>query len=461
MAKINIKDIITRQREFFTSGATKTVDYRIKQLRALKHAVSTSEKEIIDAIQKDFYKPDIEIYTSEIAFVLSEIDYHLNNIRSWVRRKTVPTERINLPARSYYYYEPHGIALIIGTWNYPFGLLFSPLIPAVSAGNCAIVKPSETAPHTSRCIAQLVREHFSSEYIAAVEGGPSEINGIIGQGVNFIFFTGGIKAGRAIIKAAADKLTPVVLELGGKNPCIVDKKVSLHNAVQRIAWGKFFNAGQTCVAPDYCLVHADIQVAFIDRMEKVIHSFYGDNPKESRDYGKIIDRDHFRRLKRLLDSGTVVCGGKSDEEACYISPTVLSGVNWDSPVMQEEIFGPVLPVVAYNEIEEVPLLLREKLAPLAVYCFTEDKKVMKLIREKTISGSICFNGTIHRVMGHSLPFGGVGASGIGRYHGKAGFETFGYQRGVLEKSPRFGFDLIYPPYRMSLHTLKKVFHWLF
>ncbi len=457
---MNIKDTIDRQRIYFQSGATKSIPYRIEQLNALKKTIIKWDNSIIESIQSDCYKPVTEIYSSEIGYVLSEIDHHIGKIKTWTKNNSVVTKRINLPAKSYWYYEPYGVALIIGTWNYPMGLLFAPLVAAISAGNCVLLKPSEQAPHTAKCLENLIKETFAEEYIALIQGGPKEIHTIIDQSVDYIFFTGGIKAGKAIAQSAASNLIPFALELGGKNPCIVDKNTPLKNASKRIMWGKLFNAGQTCVAPDFCLVHESVMDSFIKECIQAIHDFYGDFPGKSKDFARIINQTQWRRLTQLLDYGTIACGGDYNETELYMGPTLITNPDMSSPLMKEEIFGPLLPILPFTQLLDVLNLLKNMPEPLALYCFSESKDTQTTIKNNSRSGTICFNGTLHSIISNTLPFGGVGASGIGRYHGKAGFETFSFKRSIMKKSARFGLDTMYPPYRVSLNMLKKVFSWL-
>ena len=341
------------QRAFFQRGMTREIDFRIRQLSALRSAIVRREGDILQALKRDLGRPMVEGYTSEIAIVLHEIDFALKNVAAWAKPRKVHTPLILFPASSWVYPEPYGCALVIAPWNYPFQLAVSPLIGALAAGNCAVVKPSEAAPHTSRLIADMISNEFDPGYLAAVEGGVEETKALLEQRFDYIFFTGGTRVGRIVMAAAARHLTPVTLELGGKNPCIVDASADLDTAARRIAWGKFVNAGQTCIAPDFVLAEKSIKAALLARLAAAIESFYGADPKTSPDFGRIVNDHHFERLCALMGDGKVVAGGKTDAAERYIAPTIVEGVSWDHAIMQEEIFGPILPVLDFDDLETV------------------------------------------------------------------------------------------------------------
>jgi acyl-CoA reductase-like NAD-dependent aldehyde dehydrogenase len=360
------------------------------------------------------------------------------------------------PASAKIYPEPLGVVLIIGPWNYPFQLNILPLVGAIAAGNCAIVKPSEIAANTSKVVAELINKTFDPAYIAAVEGGVETSQQLLAEKFDYIFFTGGTNVGRVVMEAAAKNLTPVTLELGGKSPCIVDSDISIENSAKRIVWGKFINAGQTCIAPDYLLVNRAVKSEFLTAVTETIRSFYGENPAESTDYCRIISERHFNRLAEFLKDGKIVIGGETNAEEKYIAPTVIDGVSWDAPVMQEEIFGPILPVLEYSDLEEAIALINSRPKPLALYLFSRDKQKQKRVLRDTSSGGVCINDTVMQGALTSLPFGGVGNSGIGSYHGKASFDTFSHYKSVLNKGLWFDLEWRYAPYKGKLDFLKKV-----
>lgn len=447
---------VTGQKIFFKKGLTRSLQFRIKQLKILKNIIRSNEHTILAALKHDCKKPATEAYTSEIYPVLAQIDHVEKNIQTWNRPSKVRTSLINLPATSYYYHQPLGTVLIIGPWNYPFGLTVTPLIAALAAGNCSVLKPSELAPSTAHCLHELFSRHFDPGYIAVIEANAEQTQKLIAQGFDFIFFTGGSVTGQKIMQAASLTLTPVALELGGKNPCIIDSNINISVAARRVVWGKFFNAGQTCLAPDYCFVHIDIFENFKQAMIDSIISFYGNDPHKSPDYGRIINTDHYNRLKRLQDSHDIIFGGQSIPHENFIAPTLLRVADWNIALMQEEIFGPLLPLVIFKNKEEIIQRLENKPAPLILYCFSRDKTFQNYIQENSVSGNICFNGTLHRILSRTLPFGGVGKSGNGRYYGKAGFDTFSYQRSVMKKTFHFDFTGLYPPYKTPLSFIKKI-----
>jgi aldehyde dehydrogenase (NAD+) len=350
------------------------------------------------------------------------------------------------PASAWVQPEPLGVALIIGPWNYPFQLLLSPLVGAIAAGNCAILKPSEHAPHTAGLVADLIRSVFDSNYVAVVEGDAEVSQQLLAEKFDHIFFTGGTEIGRIVMQAAAKNLTPVTLELGGKSPCIVDRTTRLDYAAKRIAWGKFINAGQTCIAPDYLLVDRTVKVEFMTHLLKAIQDLYGDDPAASPDFARIINQRQLTRLKSLLNSGKVVLGGDVNEADRYISPTVLDEVTWTDLVMESEIFGPILPVLTYDRLDEAIDQINARPKPLALYVFSEDKAVQDRVLRSTSSGGVCINDTVMQVSLSSLPFGGVGDSGMGSYHGRASFDTFSHYRSVLKRSMKFELNWRYAPY---------------
>ncbi|AFY47474.1 NAD-dependent aldehyde dehydrogenase [Nostoc sp. PCC 7524] len=450
-----IQALILKQRNFFQTGQTKEVAFRLEQLKILKQLVLDNESAILQAIYKDLHKPEFEAYATEIG-VIKEINYAIKHIKTWTKPKKaqVPADFFSYSARIHP--EPLGIILLIGPWNYPFQLILSPLVGAIAAGNCAIIKPSELAPHTSNLLADLISKYFPPEYIAIVEGGIETSQQLLQEKFDHIFFTGGTAIGKVIMEAAAKHLTPVTLELGGKSPCIVDTDINLEHTARRIVWGKFINAGQTCIAPDYLLVNQKIKPDLIAALQKTITEFYGENPANSPDFARIINQKHFTRLSRLLHNGEIIIGGDINPEERYIAPTIIDHVSLTDPVMQEEIFGPILPVMEYTDITEAIALINSQPKPLALYLFSQNKNLQQRILQETSSGGVCLNDTIMQVGVSSLPFGGVGDSGMGSYHGKASFDTFSHYKSVLKNSFWLDLDWRYAPYKNKLSLLKRI-----
>ena len=454
LAQAPVKDIIHKQRQFFATGKTKDVEWRIEQLRRLKQAIVDEQEAIINAVKADLGRPDFEAYFELAA--ISEINYALKHLKSWVKPKKVRAGIEQFPASAKIYPEPLGVVLIISPWNYPFQLMISPLTGAIAAGNCAVLKPSELAAHTSRAIADIIQKTFDPAYIAVVEGGVETSQQLLEEKFDRIFFTGGTAIGKIVMQAAAKHLTPVTLELGGKSPCIVDYDVDLNYAAKRITWGKYLNAGQTCIAPDYLLVHSRIKSELLIEIKKCVKEFYGDDPSKSPDYSRIISRRHLERLEPLLKDGEIAIGGQTKPEEKYIAPTVIDRVSWESPVMQEEIFGPILPVLEYTDLTEAIAQINARPKPLALYVFSKDKQKQEQVLQETSSGGVCINDTVMQVGVSTLPFGGVGDSGIGSYHGKASFDTFSHYKSVLKKGFRLDPNWRYPPYKDKLSLLKRI-----
>ncbi|MEH1888004.1 MAG: aldehyde dehydrogenase [Nostoc sp.] len=451
----NVGHIIQNQREFFQTGKTKDVTFRIEQLKNLKQAIIEHERSIVEALQADLHKPELESYLTEIG-VIKDIDYAIKHLKNWTKPKKAAVSFDFFSSSARIYPEPLGVVLIIGPWNYPFNLIISPLIGAIAAGNCAIIKPSEIASHTSHIITEIFAKNFDPAYIAVVEGGVEASQKLLAEKFDHIFFTGGTAVGKIIMAAAAKYLTPVTLELGGKSPCIVDTDINLEHTVRRITWGKFINAGQTCIAPDYLLVDKKIKKDLIDGMEKCLKEFYGDNPVTSPDYARIISQKHFDRLVNFLKDGEVIIGGENQPSERYIAPTVIDNVSLEDSVMQEEIFGPILPIIEYTDIAEAIALINSRPKPLALYLFSQNKNLQKRVLQETSSGGVCINDTIMQVGVSSLPFGGVGDSGIGNYHGKASFDTFSHDKSVLQNSFWLDLKWRYAPYEGKLPLIKKL-----
>lgn len=451
---LSVSDMIGQQRQFFATGKTKDVDFRIEQLKNLKSAIVSNQSRIVDAVKADLNRPEYEAYF-EIA-AIAEVNYAIKHVKSWAKPKKVPTSIDQFPASARIYPEPLGVVLIIGPWNYPFQLMISPLVGAIAAGNCAILKPSEIASHTSEVVTDMIAKTFDPAYIVAVEGGVETSQQLLAEKFDHIFFTGGTKIGKIVMAAAAKHLTPVTLELGGKSPCIVDSDIQVEYTARRIAWGKFINAGQTCIAPDYLLVDKKVKPDLMQAIKAALHEFYGDDPQKSPDYSRIINQHHLGRLAEFIKDGEIVAGGQTNAEDRYIAPTVIDKVSWDSPVMQDEIFGPILPVLEYEELSEAIAQINARPKPLALYLFSKDKDKQERVLRETSSGGVCINDTVMQVGVTTLPFGGVGDSGTGSYHGKASFDTFSHQKSVLQKSFLLDLKWRYAPYLGKLDLIKKI-----
>ncbi|NMG06272.1 aldehyde dehydrogenase [Brasilonema sp. UFV-L1] len=452
--EVSIADIIHKQRAFFKTGKTKDINFRLEQLKTLKQAVTEHKEAIISALKADLNKPEFESYATEIG-AIQEINYAIKHIKTWTKPQKTPVSLQFFPASASIYPEPLGVVLIIGPWNYPFNLIISPLIGAIAAGNCAILKPSELAPNTSRLLSEIIEQSFEPAYITVIEGGVQTSQQLLAEKFDHIFFTGGTAVGKIVMEAAAKNLTPVTLELGGKSPCIVDSDINIKHTARRITWGKFLNAGQTCIAPDYLLVDTKIKENLLNEIQKCLQEFYGENPESSSDYARIINQKHFDRLTHFLKEGKVRIGGETNSSELYIAPTVLEDVSLTDLVMQEEIFGPILPVIEYTNISEAIDLVNSKSKPLALYFFSNNKNLQQQVLQETSSGGVCINDTVIQVAVSSLPFGGVGDSGIGKYHGKSSFDTFSHYKSVLHNSFWLDLKLRYAPYKDKLSTLKR------
>lgn len=452
----DIKDIVERQRAHFLSQDTLDIPFRLNALKKLKTYIRDNEKDILDALKKDLNKAPFESYAAEVGLIHSELNDAIKNLYKWNRKKRVRTPLAHFKSSSYIVSEPYGVVLIMSPWNYPFQLTLAPLIGAISGGNCAVVKPSAYSPCTSAIIAKIIRDCFDERYIAVIEGGREANQQLLKEKFDYIFFTGSVSVGKTVMEAASRNLTPVTLELGGKSPCIVDKDVNIDIAAKRIIWGKCLNSGQTCVAPDYLLVHKDVKDRLLNAMKKCIVEFYGEVPCKNDEYPRIINEKHFNRLRALLNNGKVVAGGDLNEATLQISPTILDNVKWDDPVMNEEIFGPILPVLEFSDLEQVITAVNSHPKPLALYLFTDSSEVEKRIVKSISFGGGCINDTLVHLATSYMPFGGVGESGMGGYHGKWSFDTFTHKKSILKKSFRVDIKLRYPPYKNTLSILKKL-----
>jgi aldehyde dehydrogenase (NAD+)/aldehyde dehydrogenase (NAD(P)+) len=446
MQKDQVLPELALLRETFQHGITLDLKWRRSQLLALDTFLVEREKDIADAVHDDFRKSAAETFLTETGYLRGEIRFALKHLKSWTKPHRVSVPLIYQPAKGYYSPAPYGVVLIIGAWNYPMNLCIAPLISALAAGNCVVVKPSEHAPHTSSVIAEGLGHYLDRSAISVIEGGVEEAKALLEERFDYIFYTGSHAVGREVMSAAARHLTPLTLELGGKCPCIVDENSDIRVAARRIVWAKFLNAGQTCLAPDYVLVHENREDELLLSMREAITDFYGDDPRLSPDYPRIINEKHFHRLETLLDGFSPWSGGETDPDEHYVAPTILRGVTSMSAIMQSEIFGPLLPVIAFKELEEVLDIIRRAKEPLAIYLFSSDRHVQERVVRLSRSGGVCINDLLFHAALHALPFGGIGSSGFGAYHGRAGFETFSFKRSVLKRALYPDPSLRYPPY---------------
>lgn len=447
--------IVEAQRRFFCSGKTRGMEFRKRQLRRLGTALKLHEEELQMALKEDLNKPAFEAYGTEIGMVLSEIRLAIRKLPQWSRERSAAASVVNFPSSCQVLPEPYGVTLIIAPWNYPVLLALEPLVSAIAAGNCAVVKPSEEAPAVSAALGRLLKELFPSEYVAVAEGGIEVSQALLREPFDKIFFTGSPRVGKLVMEAAAKHLTPVCLELGGKSPCIVDETANLDLAARRIVWGKFLNSGQTCVAPDYLLVQESVKEQLLEKLACYIQKFYGLGIKQANQFTRIVNERQFNRLLGLLGCGEPVIGGGYSRRKLWIAPTVLDGVNWESPAMQEEIFGPILPVLTFSTLREAVSRIQEGPKPLAAYLFTSDRRREAYVLRRLPFGGGCVNDTVMHLASIHLPFGGVGNSGMGAYHGKAGFDEFSHRKSILKKSVRVDVPLRYPPYGKAAYHLMK------
>ncbi len=440
-----MKNTLEKQRTFFTSGKTKSFKFRTEMLNRLGEAISHFEGDILEALRKDLNRSKVEGYTTEIHHCLAEISFAHKNLKKWMKPQIVGGSKLFPLSKGFIVSEPLGTCLIISPWNYPFSLAILPLVASIAAGNCAVLKPSEISKHTETVISEMISRYFDEHYISVVCGGPEVSQELLRERFDYIFFTGGENVGKIVMKAAAENVTPVTLELGGKSPCIVDEDCHLQKAARRITWGKFLNAGQTCVAPDYLLVRESVKDELVTEMRKYILEFYGENPQNSGDYGRIISENHFDRLNGLLREGKVIFGGNTNRQKLYISPTLIEEIPDNARIMDEEIFGPLLPILTFGRVSEAVDFINGRPKPLALYVFSRSKEFQQTIISETSSGGVCINDTIVHLTASKLPFGGVGNSGFGKYHGKAGFDAFSNQKSVLRQTLLFDVPKRFPP----------------
>lgn len=452
-----IEEVVKQQRAFFERKETFDVNYRIRYLKKLKETILEYQQDIYQALKEDLGKSVSESYMCEVGLTLSELSYHLKHIKRWNRPKRHRTDLANFHGKSYSVYEPYGVVLVMAPWNYPFMLTMEPVIGAVAAGNCVVAKPSAYSPATSAIIKKILEKVFEEEYVTVVEGGRAENTELLEQKFDYIFFTGGVTVGRLVMEKASRHLTPVSLELGGKSPCVIDKTANLKLAAKRLAFGKYLNLGQTCVAPDYLLIDQEIKDEFLKIFIDTVKKMYGDSPLDNKDYGKMINEKHYTRVMGFIDREKVVLGGQGREDELRIEPTILDHVAAEDAVMQEEIFGPILPVLTYAKLEEAVKFIEERPHPLALYIFSNDKKVQKYFTEKLAFGGGCINDTVLHLATSRMGFGGVGNSGMGAYHGIQSFRTFTHEKSILKKYNWIDMPMRYQPYSTFYDKVVRMF----
>ena len=436
------------------------INYRKETLVKLLYTITRYEDEIVKALYADFKKPAFESVITETSYVIADLNNTIKNIRSWAKPKKVFPSLLNFPTQDFIYSDPYGKVLVIAPWNYPYQLALCPLIAAVAAGNQVTVKPSELTPNTAAVISKIISETFHSSHVEVIEGGADVSEKLLKQRWDYIFFTGSVAVGKIVAKAAAEFMTPVTLELGGKNPCIVDQTAALKLAAKRIVWGKFINAGQTCIAPDYILVQNKVKNQFLDHLKEEIVLAYGTNPQQSPDYPRIVNEKNWQRLTSLLEDTSIFFGGQSNQEELYISPTLVDEPSLNSAIMADEIFGPLLPVISYENAEELHTIITRYEKPLSLYVFSTDTNFSKKIMREYAFGGGCINDTVIHFSNKRLPFGGVGNSGMGAYHGKLSFNTFSHQKSIVKKANWLDIPLRYAPYKDKLKTIRFFFKWL-
>jgi len=458
-AKFMLNSEIQNVRDFFQTQSTKDIKFRKKYLKALKKSIKKHESDILDALKSDLGKNKVEAYATEVGFVMKELSYIIKELKNWAKTKSVTTPMMQFPAKSFIKYEPYGTVLIIGPFNYPFQLVMSPLIGALAAGNCAVVKPSEMTPQTSMVVQEILEEVFPPDYVKVVQGEKEVTSQLLDERFDYIFFTGSTKVGQIVYEKASKHLTPVTLELGGKSPVIIDDTSNLKVAAERITFGKFMNAGQTCVAPDYILIDNEIKMKFVEALQATIQEFYGAQIEQSEDFGRIVNDNHFNRLVNIIEDSRqqVIYGGESNADELFVAPTIILDPKLSDSVMQQEIFGPILPIIGYDTFNEVYDIVEQYEKPLALYLFTEDSDQITAVFNRLSFGGGCVNDTILHLANPNLPFGGVGHSGIGSYHGKYSFELFSHEKSYITKSTKLESGLLFPPYKGKFKYVKQLF----
>jgi aldehyde dehydrogenase (NAD+) len=446
---------LNSKREYFQSGITRSYQFRLEMLTKLETAIKNHEVELLAALFNDLKKPELETYTSEILTTLAEIKTAKKNLKKWMRVKKVKTPFLIQPGKSFIRQEPYGVVLIIGPWNYPINLTLNPLIAAIAAGNAVTIKPSEISANSAKVLEKIIQSAFDPEYIDLIQGGVPETQSLLEQDFDYIFFTGSTPVGKIVMEKAAKKLTPLTLELGGKNPTIVNDDANLELAAKRICWGKFLNAGQTCIAPDYALVQESVSDQFLSVLKKIIKDFYGDTIQLSTDYSRIINLKNHRRLQALIDPEKLIFGGSTDEEDLYIEPSILAPVSWDDTIMEDEIFGPLLPIIPFKNLEDHYRDIEKRGKPLALYIFSESKEFCDSVAANIPSGGVNYNDSFAQMLNPHLPFGGIGTSGMGNYHGESGFKTLSHERAYVKRSTKIDPSMKYPPSKIPFNKIKK------
>ncbi|MCO4822400.1 MAG: aldehyde dehydrogenase [Flavobacteriaceae bacterium] len=454
---MNISSLLQQQREFFKTQATKDISFRIQHIENLKRELISKEQDIYKALHQDFNKSEFESFMSEYGIAISEINLVLKHLKKWAKPERIKSSMLTFPSKDYIYKEPYGTVLVIAPWNYPFLLAIEPLVMAIAAGNTVVLKPSELTNHTSKLISNIIEKVFDKAYVCSVQGGVSVAAELLEQKWDYIFFTGSVPVGKIVAKAAAEHLTPVTLELGGKSPCIIDDTANLKLTAKRLVWGKLFNAGQTCIAPDYVIAKSSIKSELIENIKFEIEAAYTANPHESEDYPRIINHKNLLRLAKMLENVNVVYGGSYNEEDCYFSPTIIDEPSLDSNVMQDEIFGPILPILNYDTEADIFKIINHFDKPLSLYVFSNQNKFIDYILHTFSFGGGAINDPLVHFGNHRLPFGGVGASGMGAYHGKLGFDTFSHRKAIVKRGNWIDPPVRYAPYKGKLGVLKKMF----
>ncbi|MBK5448785.1 aldehyde dehydrogenase [Bacillus sp. TH22] len=453
---MSISSIVNKQKQYFYNGYTRSIETRKNNLKKLYDGIQRFEEEIFQALKLDLNKSVHESFTTEVGYVLKEISFQLKHMSSWSKPKRVRTALTHFGSKGKVVPEPYGVTLIIAPWNYPFQLAIAPLVGALAAGNTVVLKPSELTPNVSKVLTRMLGELFPEELVSVVEGGAQESTALLKEPFDYIFFTGSVGVGKIVMEAAAKKLTPLTLELGGKSPCIVHKDAKLDVTARRIVWGKFLNAGQTCVAPDYMYVHSSVKEQLIEALRHEIAEQYGKDALQNDNYVRIVSERHFERLCTFLQDGKPVIGGNYTKETLHIEPTVLTNVTWQSAVMEDEIFGPILPIIEYDKIEEVIETIQHHPKPLALYVFSEDRKVQKKVTSNISYGGGCINDVVYHLATPYLPFGGVGSSGLGSYHGEQSFRTFSHYKSILSQSTAFDMKIRYSSTKSALKFIRKL-----
>jgi len=451
-----ISDVFKKQRLYFQSGQTLDVNFRLEALHKLKQSIIAHEEVINSALTADLGKPLLETYTSETGFTLLELNHALKNLKKWARPRKVRGSLATFPSKSYILSEPFGIALIIGPWNFPLQLTLLPLVGAIAAGNCAVLKASRKTPATAEAIKSIINTAFEEHYLAVLDDSDQDGQRLLDQKYDKVFFTGSPGTGKLVMEKAAKNLASITLELGGKSPCIVDQNINLEVAVKRILWSKYMNSGQICIAPDYLIVHKDIKTAVYDQMIRCLNAFFGPDPQQSPDYGRIVNLKELERLSNYLNDGKIIAGGSFNKEKLYFEPTIIEVSSLQVPVMQDEIFGPILPVIEFATADEIENIIALNPNPLAFYLFSKDRTLIKRLLKNVQFGGGCINDTLFHLVNHNLPFGGRGKSGIGNYHGRYSFDAFSHQKSVLDKGFRFDIAQKYPPYGNIHQKLRKL-----